>query len=152
MNFSPAIAFYFKVNVNVNGENFPDTSFMEVSGISMTMTAKDIQNTTDINNTYRVPDKITYSNLILKRGLTPMNSQFAQWCKNTMMQETLTKDVIKPALINVSLLDSESITLCMWTFFNAYPIKWSIDPFNSKKNELAIETIEMTYSQFKRIT
>lgn len=37
-----------------------------------------------------------------------------------------------------------------WSMDNAFPVNWEIEPFNSTKNEVAIEKIELSYNTLKR--
>ena len=52
--------------------------------------------------------------------------------------------------LEVSLLNARGMPIRSWTFDNAYPVKWQVGDFNSTKNEVAIETIELCYSSFVR--
>lgn len=36
----------------------------------------------------------------------------------------------------------------MWTFYNAYSVKYSVSDIKSQENELVIESIELAYTYF----
>jgi phage tail-like protein len=38
----------------------------------------------------------------------------------------------------------------VWSFHNAWPVKWSIGGLNAQKNEIAMETLEFVYSYSTR--
>ncbi|MEZ4873955.1 MAG: phage tail protein [Flavobacteriaceae bacterium] len=68
------------------------------------------------------------------------------WCASTI-DEGLANP-IKAHDVSVSLLDEEGMVLVTWTFYNAYPIKYSVSDLKSNENALAIETMELAYTYF----
>jgi phage tail-like protein len=38
----------------------------------------------------------------------------------------------------------------VWTFFNAWPVKWSLGGLDAQKNEIAMETLEFAYTYSAR--
>ena len=52
--------------------------------------------------------------------------------------------------LRVALLDELRVPLRVWSFENAYPVKWEVEPFNSTKNEVAMDKVELTYLVSKR--
>ena len=46
----------------------------------------------------------------------------------------------------VSLLNEYAVPTRVWSFANAYPVHWEVDSFSSTKNDIAIETIEISYT------
>lgn len=151
--FYPPVSFYFSVKLSNAGEivssQSPDTSFMEVSGISSKMETDIYKEGGNHKCVYNLPTGIKCDNLQLKRGITNKNSDFAKWCLKNLKDDAELK--IITGTLEVSLLDREACPLCSWQFKNAYPVKWSVDSFNSKKNELAIETIEICYNSLARV-
>jgi phage tail-like protein len=145
--WSEPVAFYFSVSLTKAGAQvkagMPGTSFMEVSGIGSKMDTETFKEGGNAKWVYHLPTGVKYDNLVLKRGITPINSDFAIWCKRNLMEEGC--DQIITGDVAVSLLGPDSSAICKWNFKNAYPVKWAIDALNSKKNELAIETIELCY-------
>ena len=53
-------------------------------------------------------------------------------------------------LLNVALLDASGQPLRAWSFDNAFPVKWEFEPFQSGKNEVALEKVELSYLFLKR--
>ncbi len=144
--FYPPVAFYFKLSIEgASG----DASFKEVSGISMEMDTEEIA---EGGNSYkhRVPTSVKFSNLVLKRGLVPKDSEVVQWCLDTFGSGL--SSGIQPKTITVSLLDEEANPLNTWSFSNAWPVKWSVSDLNSMNNEIVIETLEFAYSYFEKVS
>ena len=116
----PPVAFYFKLSFSgVPGTT--DASFKEVSGISL---ERGIEEITEGGNPYihRVPKAVKYSNLVLKRGFVPKNSEVAKWCIAPEGGTALTETVITKTII-VHLLDEKGSPLKSWSFANAWPVK-----------------------------
>jgi phage tail-like protein len=85
-----------------------------------------------------------YSPLVLKRGLVT-SSRVIQWCRDAI--ENLD---IEPVTIQVSLLNEQHEPLQTFTFFNAWPKKWSVSAFNAEENRIVIETLDIVYQYFKK--
>lgn len=145
----PPVAFYFRLSFDAvsSGE---DASFKEVSGITMEMGTEEITEGGNNNYKHRVPTSVKFSNLVLKRGLVPKESPIVHWCLDTIGGGL--SEAIKTKTILVSLLNEKGQPLNSWSFANAWPVKWSASDLNSMNNELVIETLEFSYSQFTRVT
>lgn len=140
----PIPAFYFSVSI---GNYSEDISFQEVSGIESQIETEEYQEGGN-NIVYYLPKSIKHSNLILKRAIASKSSSLISWCNLLLSAQLGTS--ITTSTINISLLNSEGQPLQTWKFYNAYPVKFKIEPFNSTKNEVAIEEIEFCYSRIER--
>ncbi|MDN3643361.1 phage tail protein [Lutimonas halocynthiae] len=147
-NVYPPVAFYFKLSFS-GVSNSADAAFKEATGISMEMDTEEI--TEGGNNSYkhRVPTSVKFSNLVLKRGLVPQDSEVVQWCMETLSGGL--SDLIETKTIILSLLNENGQPLKTWNFVNAWPVKWSASDLNSMNNEIVIETLEFAYSYFKTV-
>ncbi len=141
----PVPAFYFAVSFLDHRDQ--DTSFQEVSGMNVTIEYDKVAEGGE-NFFYNLPKPPKYENLILKRGMADQSSPIVQWC-SAILGPDLTKPV-EPKTLNVFLLNENGDACRAWNIVNALPIKWQIDGFNSTKNAVAIETIELTYNYFTR--
>ena len=136
----PPSAFYFSVDVGGS----TDASFQEVSGIGPELETEDYVEGGENRFVHRLPTTVKHPKLVLKRGVAKLKSPLLIWCKD-VLEGGLSKP-IKPDLVHVSLLDETSSPIRKWSFANAYPVHWEVDPFNSTNGEVSIETIEMSYS------
>lgn len=144
----PLSAFYFKVVIALSGSSM-DTSFQDVSGISLEIGVEEVEEGGENRFLHRLPKAVKHGNLVLKRGIAPSDSPLATWCMDTL--EADMSSTITTSQVWVYLLDENQIPIRGWFFDNAYPVKWEIDAFNSTKNEVAIETIELAYYTVNRI-
>jgi len=143
----PLPAFHFKV-VFAATLGLSDTSFQEVSGISSEIETEPV---IEGGNQYvrQLPKSVKHTNLVLKRGIADMTSPLVIWCSTVIESDFMLP--IVPMLITVYLMDESQLPVRAWTFSDAYPVKWNVDSFNSTKNEVAIETIELSYLYSTRI-
>lgn len=142
----PPSAFYFKLSFTDSPSE--DNSFQEVSGIGSEIDIQEVVEGGENRFVHRLPKGVKHPLLSLKRGIAGTDSNLVQWCKSV-----LEGDFIKPIVtknLDVFLLDEKSNPLRSWSFADAYPVKWEIDSFNSTKNEVAIEKIELSYTSSER--
>ncbi len=90
--------------------------------------------------THLLPGRVKKGSLTLKRGLTTSSALLA-WYVDVMqglVQENLRQ-------VSVILYDSLGEQVMRWDFSGAYPNKWSGPKLNSAGNEIAIETLELSF-------
>ena len=75
------------------------------------------------------------------------DSPLVQWC-NTIL---IVGNAIETKNIVVSLLNENGQPIKAWSFADAWPVKWEVSDFNLKGNELAIETLEFSYTYLQSI-
>lgn len=144
----PPSAFYFKVVFGKTLGLF-DTSFQEVSGIKATIETETYTELGENGSVHHLPKTPSYDNLLLKRGIADAMSPLMIWCSSIFNGDF--SSPIKSTDMLIYLMNENKLPIRAWGFVNAYPVSWNIDSFNSTKNEVAIETIELRYSSFTRI-
>lgn len=135
------VGFYFELSFK--GE---DAAFKEVSGISKELSMEEVVCGGENRFKYRLPTITTSQNLVLKRALIPEGSKLIDWCASTL-DEGLANSITTHD-VSVSLFNSDGSISVMWTFYNAYPVKYSVSDLKSQENELVIESIELAYTYF----
>lgn len=139
----PLPAFFFKVEIGQEA-----ISFQEVSGISSEIEFEQVKEGGENGFVHQLPTRVKHGNLELKRGIAPKTSSLYQWCSAALggMFGTATQ----PKTVIISLLGKDKTPLLVWTLGGVYPMKWDVDPFNSTKNEVAIEKIVLRYNTLSR--
>jgi len=143
----PPPAFSFAVTIG-NGKAIDDTAFSEVSGIGTEIETEPVVEGGENRFVHQLPKQIKHGQLELKRGITRLNSPLALWCKKTLEGDFMT--MIELQIVIVKLTGANGQVLRVWQFNDAYPVKWSVDPFGSSKNEVAVEKISLAYSYSQR--
>lgn len=145
--FLPPVAFYFKV---VIGDSLgSETSFQEVSGLSVEMETENVKEGGENTFTWELPKGIKHGTLDLKRGLLNSESALYQWCYETL--ERSFANPINPLPVQVMLMNADGVALNTWFFTNAFPVKWSASELNSTKNDIVVESVSLRYSNMWRI-
>lgn len=143
--YYPPVGFHFRVDIEGITEGNQEISFQEVSGLNATIGEFTYKEGGENRFTHRLPDRVSYEKLILKRGLL-VGSKLIGWFKNGV--ESFTFD---PKDITITLLNTEHEPLESWSVVKAYPVKWSISGFNAQQNEIVVETIELVFQYFNRL-
>jgi phage tail-like protein len=126
-----------------------DSSFQEVSGLEQTMDVEELREGGENRFVHQLPNGVQQKKLVLKRGVAALNSPLMVWTKATLEGGLSIPIVLAP--LTVSLLDGSGLPVRIWLVNNAYPVRWDIDAFNSTKNEVAVETIELAYQYVQRM-
>ncbi|MGE3976123.1 MAG: phage tail protein [Nitrospira sp.] len=142
----PPAAFYFRV-VFDRSTGISDVSFQEVSGISSEIDFESVVEGGENRFVHRLPKGVRHPKLVLKRGIAKKNSGLVEWCRSVLEQF---KTPIEPKAIQVRLLNENGDPIRSWAIAGAYPVKWEVGNLNSTKNEVAIETIELSYATLTR--
>lgn len=143
----PPTAFYFNVHF-IGSIPIMDMAFLEVSGMSMEMEIKEIDE--GGGHKRHIPGPMKHGNLVCKRPMKPLAmSALSVWTSNIMMggmeTDIVTCDVM------VTLLSPIGTPECGWCLTGVYPVKWDIAGFDSKKNDVALETLEFAYDTITRV-
>jgi phage tail-like protein len=139
------VAFAFKVEfLNLPSQSGAlQCSFKEVSGLQQSLETEDVPEGGENRFVHQLPTRAKPGRLVLKRGLIERGSALMEWCSDVLTGGLDQR--IQPADVKVQLFDAENLPLMVWTCNAAYPVRWTLDSFESTKNEAAIEEIELAY-------
>jgi phage tail-like protein len=144
-SYYPPVGFHFSVTIPVSGSQ-ADTLFQSVSGLSAELGIEQVNEGGENRFSYRLPGRAKYGNLVLKRGLLT-DSKVIDWIK-----DALENHLFNPADVNVRLLNEAHKPLMEWSFLKAWPVKWTVSDFNVQENVIVVETIELAYTYFRKVT
>jgi phage tail-like protein len=140
-------AFYFSVGFGI-APGLVDGSFREVSGMAAEMDTEPLVEGGENRYVYQLPKAVKHTRLVLKRGVAPLASPLVTWCRDVL--EGGLGQALTTKQLWVTLRDETGLPLRVWSFENAFPVKWEVEPFQSTKNEVAMEKIELSYLVAKR--
>ncbi len=126
-----------------------DASFRDVSGIATELDTEAVPEGGENRFVHTLPKGVKHPHLELKRGIASMTSPLVMWCRSVFEGEFTVP--IRPQSLMVQLLDELHLPIRIWTFANAFPVKWEIESFGSTKNEVAIEKIVLSYTYSNRM-
>lgn len=144
-------AFHFAVTF-ISADGPVSVPFQSVTGISSTLKTETVAEGGENRFMHTIPSPGTHENLKLTRALTTADSvkaqkEIIQWAENALYNFRITRKTVL-----VSILNSEHLPVRNWVFEDAYPVKMSINSLDAKKDELAIETLELAYKFMKSIS
>ncbi len=124
----------FQFTVNFGGES---TTFQEVILPESEIEVIEYRDGSDVlSNVRKIPGRVKYTNLILKRGLTK-SSELYDWFKQTKQGSIERRD------ITINILNKEKEPFATWKLRNCCPTKYNGSALNAKGNEVVIETLEI---------
>ena len=142
MSYYPPVGFHFLVEFGLTGIKENDSRFREVSGFSLELEEESVTEGGENRFVQKLPVRAKYPDLVLKRGML-VDSTIQKWC-----QDAIQDFDIQPATIWVKLLNEQHQPLKTFTFFNAWPKKWSLSDFNAESSDLVIESLELAYQYY----
>jgi phage tail-like protein len=136
----PYSAFNFMVVINgvLDDGASVKAAFAEVSGLDVEVTPVEYRNGSEDITTRKMPGLRKYTNLMLKRGITGDLTLWA-WTKAVL------DGSVQRANGTITLLDEQRQPVMTWKFRRGWPCKLSGPILNAKRNEIAIETLEICH-------
>lgn len=131
----PFGAFNFLVQI----DGIAQAAFMEVTGMEAEIVPIEYREGGDKTLSVRkLPGLAKYSNIVLKRGITPDHSLW-DWFK-----QALDGNVQRKTLA-IILLDDKHQPVVRWAVHDAWPCKYAGPVLNAKTSDVAIETLEICH-------
>jgi phage tail-like protein len=134
--------FQFKV------DDIPIGSFTEVEGLSVQVGVDEVPEGGQNHFQHKFPGRMTWPNLVLKRGVTDSDSLF-EWFSHTSGEGFAGKDnKLTRRNGEIVLLDAARNPVRRWRFIGAFPVKWSGPRFAASSSDLATEQLEIAHEGF----
>ena len=124
----PLLNLRFRVEV----DGMPETGVVEVVFPQARLTGRT-----------HTESRASYGTLVLRRGVR--RSQ--EW--HTWWEETRKTRRARSRTVNVTLLDESGVSAQRWTFRNARPLAYALSNLNAVRQEVLIETLELTVGSFE---
>jgi phage tail-like protein len=131
--FTPAIWFELKLTP----KSAPIGYFTEVSGLSSELEVMTYNEGGKNDGVHKLPTRMKHPNLVLKRGVTTVKD-LQQWAQESFMGPDRKE-------ITLTMYNEQLEKIRIWSFKNAYPVKWTGPSFNAAQNTIATEVIEIAH-------
>jgi phage tail-like protein len=96
-----------------------------------------------------LPDKISYSDITLKRAVEPNDSEKVQAWLRKVASDWMNSARPYPAQTAViTLQGATGQTVMTWTLRKVYPVSWSGPALTAEKSNVAIETLVLAHQGF----
>ena len=114
--------------------------FRECTGLAAEIECKDYNEGGVNDYVHKLPTRMKYPNLVLKRGVT-YEDALLKWLWS--VQRELVRGNVTIQLMGPDL-DSRGVRT--WVFSNAFPVKWTGPNLNAGSNQIATETLEIVHA------
>jgi len=123
-------------------------TFTEVTGLSVQIEVEELAEGGQNQYTHRLPGRMKWPNLVLKRGVTDTDNLFEWFAKSSGEGFSGAGNKIEPRSGAVTLLDAAGDTVRTWKFIDAYPVKWTGPKLAASAKDLAVEELEVCHCGF----
>jgi phage tail-like protein len=129
---------YLTFNFAVEIEGLLVGGFTEVSGLESTIEVEEYREGGVNGFVHKLPGRTSYSNLVLRHGLTGVGSLW-DWYHHT------TEGAIYRRNGTIMLLSPRQFPVMWWNFRNALPVRWTGPTFNAASDEVGVEELELVH-------
>jgi phage tail-like protein len=133
----PVAELRFKVDV----QGISIGRFSECTGIAVEVEMKDYNEGGSNEFVHKLPTRIKYPNIVLKRGVTHEDA-LLKWFWDS-------RNAVQRKEMTIALLGPGASTVRTWAFMNAYPVKWTGPNLKAGSNSIATETLEVVHNGLK---
>lgn len=140
----PAHRVYGSYRFWVELDGLLTAGFTEVSGLQSEIETHEYQEGGLNQYSHHFPKRVKYPNLVLKRGISG-SDELWNWYSAVIAGQYQRKNG------SIILMNQAGHEVQRWNFFNAFPVKWSGPDFNAARNEIGIETLELTHTGLKTV-
>lgn len=123
-------------------------SFVEVSGLGVSMEIEEVKEGGNNEAPLKLPGRLSWTNLVLKRGITDNDSLF-EWitsCSGDGLAGKSNKVTRRNG--SVTLYDAGHQPVRSWAFREALPVRWAGPRFAAGGSDLAVEELEVSHGGF----
>jgi phage tail-like protein len=123
--------------------------FMEVSGLELTIAVEEVTEGGENSYVHKLPGRMSWPNLVLKRGITQNDSLLTWANKSSGEQFAANGNKLDRSTAAITLVGAGGERLRAWNFDGAFPVKWTGPSFAVDSNEMAVEELEVAHHGFR---
>jgi phage tail-like protein len=112
--------------------------FRECSGLAAELEVKEYMEGGVNDRVHKLPTRMKYPNLVLKRGVT-FEDGLLQWLWKTQHEA-------QRVHVTISLVGPDGKPVRSWAFNDAFPVKWQGPTLNATSSSVATETLEIVHA------
>jgi phage tail-like protein len=123
-------------------------TFREVSGLEVTVATEDIEEGGVNGYVHKLPGRMTWPNLVLKRGVTSNDNLLAWLGEVSGSGFAKAGNSLTRKTAAIILLSPEGNELRRWNFIDVIPVRWSGPTFAAEGAQALVEELEMAHHGF----
>ena len=124
-------------------------NFMEVSGLEVEIGVESIEEGGENGFTHRLPGRMSWPNISLKRGITRTDNLLDWLNKSSGEQFAASGNTLTRSSAAITLVGPSGKRLRAWEFVDAFPVKWKGPEFAADSTNAAAETLEIAHHGFR---
>ncbi|MCC4595916.1 phage tail protein [Xanthomonas campestris pv. phormiicola] len=117
--------------------------FTSVEGLQSKNEVKTVRQGGVNDTEYRLPGQVTYTDLVLKSGITASDSMWG-WYAAALRGEITRQNG------SIYLLDPLGSPTVSWNFYNAWPIEWQGPSVDASQTLIATQSFTLAHEGIKR--
>lgn len=129
----------------------PVGRFTECSGLEVEIEVESYEEGGVNGFTHKLPGRMSWPNLVLKRGLTVDNSLF-EWFNASVGTTFNAESKAERKTVGVTMVSAKGERLRTWTLYDAIPVKWTGPSFANDSDGVATEELEVAHHGFEVVT
>jgi phage tail-like protein len=118
--------------------------FRECSGLTAEVEVKDYMEGGVNDRVHKLPTRMKYPNIVLKRGVT-FEDALLEWLWKTQREAQRVN-------VTISLIGPDGKPVRSWAFAEAFPVKWTGPTLNASSSQVATETLEIVHAGLQLAT
>jgi phage tail-like protein len=132
--------------VEIDGEEIG--RFTEAQGLSVEIEVETVEEGGQNGFVHKLPGRMTWPNIVLKRGLTETDNLIAWLNKSSGEGFAAENNKLTRSTGAITLMSSTGVRLRAWDIDGAFPVKWSGPSFAASADALAEEELEIAHHGF----
>lgn len=116
----------------------------EFSGLSASYDVEEYKEGGNNLYVYKLPGRLTYDNITLKRPLDNESEKLHGWFASLMGSSAARTTA------SVTVYDSDLNAVATWNFIDVIPVSWTGPSFNAGDEKVAMEELEFAHHGFSR--
>lgn len=134
LSIDPFKSFSFFVEV----EGILVGGFTSVEGLESRTEVRTVREGGVNDTEYKLPGQVTYSDLVLRSGLTALDPMWL-WYRSTLSGQVKRKNG------SIYLLDDQGMPSIWWNFYNAWPTAWQGPSFDAGQTLVALQSFTLAH-------
>lgn len=126
--------------------------FREVKGLEVTVGVEEIREGGQNGFVHRVPGRMTWPNLVFRRGVTDSNALF-DWLSRTSGEGYAgNRSKLTRSTGAITAVDHLGTRLRAWELIDVFPVRWKGPDFSAESTAPLEEELEITHHGFRAKT
>lgn len=123
--------------------------FMEVSGLQVDVEVEEVQEGGENNYVHKLPGRMSWPNIVLKRGVTQNDSLLTWLNKSSGEGFSAGGNKLTRKSGAITLITADGTRLRVWNIDGAFPVKWTGPSFAVSSTDAAVEELEIAHHGFR---